>query len=142
MCSTSNDGEGEGARTATARFLSRSALLVVRVSEDEPVTISIGVSSPCACSPDVVGEEPPFRRAVGGRSIDANPLRRLQPSWPSAGLFEHDPAVEGVGQLLVEHPCFAGGTVLEDGDGGDVGERLCDVDVGGAHLTDAGAEQV
>jgi hypothetical protein len=38
---TSNDSDGEGARTAAAKFLSRSALVVLKVSEDGPVTIFV-----------------------------------------------------------------------------------------------------
>ena len=46
------------------------------------------------------------------------------------GLLDDDAAVERVVELLVDDLGLEGGAVLEDGDGGDVGERLGGGDVG------------
>ena len=58
------------------------------------------------------------------------------------GLLDDDAAVEGVVELLVDDLGLERGAVLEDGDGGDVGEGLGGVDVGLSHLARLGVEQV
>ena len=58
------------------------------------------------------------------------------------GLLDDDAAVERVVELLVEDLRLERGAVLEDGDGGDVGERLGGVDVGSPHLARLDVEQV
>jgi Lipopolysaccharide assembly protein A domain len=51
---------------------------------------------------------------------------------PALGLLDHDSARQRCGELGVDLVCFHGGAVLQDGDGGDVGECLGDQDVVGA----------
>lgn len=46
------------------------------------------------------------------------------------GLLEDHPAVEGVLELLVDRFLVCGGAVLDEGDAGDVGERLGEAQVG------------
>ena len=58
------------------------------------------------------------------------------------GLLDDDPAGEGLGELLVEELGVERGAVLEDGDGGDVGERLRGDDVVVAQGACREAEQV
>ena len=58
------------------------------------------------------------------------------------GLLDDDAAVERVVELLVEDLGLERGAVLEDGDGGDVGERLGGVEVGWSHLAGLDVEQV
>ena len=57
-------------------------------------------------------------------------------------LLDDDAAVQSVVELFVEDLSLERGAVLEDGDGGDVGERLGGLDVGLSHLPGLDVEQV
>ena len=58
------------------------------------------------------------------------------------GLLDDDAAVEGVLELLVHDLGLADDPMVQDGDGGDVGQGLGRVHVGLAHLARVDAEQV
>ncbi len=58
------------------------------------------------------------------------------------GLFDDDATVESLLQLFVEALCLGGRPLGDDADGGYVGQRLGDNNVGVAHLSFVGAEQV
>ena len=58
------------------------------------------------------------------------------------GLFDDHPAVEGVAELLVDELGLERGAVLENGDGGHVGQRLGGTNVGVSQLAGLDMEQV
>ncbi len=49
------------------------------------------------------------------------------------GLLDHDAAAQGIGELLVQALSLAAGTMLDDAEGGQVGERAGDDEIGLGH---------
>ena len=63
-------------------------------------------------------------RREGGRHVEVAAVGQ-----DTLGLFEDDPAVEGVLELFADDGLVRGGTVLDEGDGRDVGEGLGEAEV-------------
>ncbi len=69
--------------------------------------------------------------------VDAQPLGEL-----ALGLLDDDPAVQRGLQLLVEGIAAAHAALVQQADGGHVGQRLADVDAVGVEGAGGGAEEV
>jgi hypothetical protein len=87
--------------------------------------------------PQVVAAGMTAQRGERRRHVEALAL-----GHHALGLLDHDPAVEGVGELLGEDLRPDRGSVLEDGDGGDIREGLRGVDVGREQVPRLGVEEV
>jgi membrane protein len=103
------------------------------------------VGSGLGVGDDRVGDEPelllaapavPAQQVEGGVDVDAVEL-----GDDALGLLDHDAAVQGALQLGGQHLPPADRLLLQQPDGGDVGEGLEDVHLGGVQRAGGGVEQ-
>jgi len=107
-----------------------------------------GSSGDAAREPPITASARTTRRGCGAGHGCARPLNAWSMSRPSLSatiplaLLDDDAAIERVLALLVDDLGFERGAVLEDGDGGDIGQSLGGFDIGPAHFARLQVEQV